>query len=185
MQAFPHDHEITPVFAAPWAYPGLPVRLATSCCLTFEERHHLVWSSWSIFNDGQQAYARRIEWPCMMGSDNQTGEFARTFAAESMIDRQLADVLIEEAMAAVNLKLPTDADACAIDGGDRSLCFWHEGAQKSLNWPSSARDSSLDLWFERAATALEARLPPSHAHASYHTRPDEISSSEASNPRLA
>ncbi|MDQ1835419.1 hypothetical protein [Massilia scottii] len=183
MDATLRNQEINAVFAAPWAYPGLPTRLATSCCLGFEERHHLVWSSWTIFNGGQQVYARRIEWPRMMGTDSQTGEFSRTFASESMIDRALADALIAEAMAAASLEPPTDADACAIDGAEKSLRFWHEGAPKSLNWQSSPGGSALDAWFARAAEFLDKRLPESSAQAYYNIRLDEMPSKAGSDPR--
>jgi hypothetical protein len=184
MDAFSRTHEIAAVFADPWAYPGLLVRPATSWRLTFEERHHLVWSSWTIFDEGTHCYARRIEWPCAMGARSQTAGFTRTFAAESGVDRRLAEDLVAEAISAASVGLPMAANATAIDGAERSLRFWHAGAQKTLNW-ASAHDSSLDLWFLRAAALLDARLPESHAHAYYKIRRDEIASKEAANPRDA
>lgn len=183
MDELSRDHEITPIFAEPWTYPGLPLRTALSCRLDFAERHHLIWSSWSIFDDGQHIVVRRIEWPCMAGQRSLMGEFTQTFAAECILDRRLAEELIAEAMTAAVSPLPTEAQACGIDGAQRHLQIGQAAGQGSLNWGQSIKASLLDVWFDRAVDVLNKRLPESRAHACYKTRPADMPAKTASDPR--
>lgn len=185
MDNFSRDQEVAAVFNDPWSYPGLPDRPAASMRMSFSERHHLVWSVWTIFEDGQQFHARRIEWPCAMGAQSQTSCFTRTFAAETSVDQRLAESIIAEAITAAHTSPPLASEAVAIDGAERSLCYWQEGVRKTANWATSVVGSSLDLWFRRAVALLDAHLPESHAHAFYKIRRDEIPSTEAANPRIA
>lgn len=183
MSDFSSDHEMNAIFAELWTYPGLPLRPALSCRLDFSERHHLIWSSWSIFDNGQHVVARRIEWPCMAGRHSLTGEFTQTFAAECVLDRRLADALIAEALTAIISPAPTQADAIAIDGAQRHVQVWQAGEQPSLDWGKSAKGSALDMWFDRAVEVLNKCLPESHAHAYYETRPADMPTKAASDPR--
>ena len=183
MNALLRDHEITLIFAEPWTYPGLPLRAALSCRLDFADRHHLIWRSWSIFDDGQHVAARRIEWPCMAGQRSLTGKFTQTFAAECVLDRRLADTLIAEAMTAAVSPLPTEEQACGIDGAQLHVQVWQEAGQASLNCGQSIKGSLLEVWFDRAVDVLNKRLPESRAYAYYKTRPADMPTKTASDPR--
>lgn len=183
MTTISRNYEMTAFFSAPWTYPGLPLRPAFSCRLHFGEAHHLVWSCWSIFDDGQDIVARRIEWPCNAGLRSQTGKFTRTFAAECILNRRLADILIAEAITAARSRVPTDNEACGIDGAHRFLQISRAADLPTLNWGQAAGDSQLDTWFDRAVDALNRRLPQSSANAYDVIGPEGMSSTAASDPR--
>lgn len=183
MNEWSRDREVAVIFRQPWTYPGLPVRPSTSCRLTLAESHHLVWSSWTIFDDGQQVYARRIEWPCMAGQRSQTGEFTQTFAAECVLDRHVAEALIAQAITAARSPAPAQADSIAIDGAQRHVRLWQTAEQPSLDWGKLPRGSLLDVWFEGAVDFLDKQLPDSRAHAYDETTPADLPSKTASDPR--
>ncbi len=186
------DHETSAVFTRPGTYPGLPPRAAQSLRLSITERHHLMWRSWSIFQEGSECHVRRIEWPCAMGARGQTGQFTRTFAAEARIDGSTVESMVEGAAAALAAAAPSHDSAAAapshdsavaIDGCTFSLRVWQAGVFSGIDWAAPIRPSAPDRFVASARVALDAVLPASSADRFYDTLDQDMPAKDAARPR--
>jgi hypothetical protein len=159
------ESEVERIITRPWEYGGLPPRTANSLLLVFWSNVSLgIWSSWSVFSDGDLFFVRRIEWARGRDRIRVTGEAPTTFGAEVSIPGRLATSLLSRAHVLAAAPLLPEVPGITIDGVHRRLVVHAEQGELSVNWQAgTARAEHLDSWLEETANALNRMLPSSSA----------------------